>query len=104
MNMPLPVLRPVPGCRTKFHPRLAILDEVIAGLLWMQLDLPDDTTRDEMEVLAHRLVTRIRAGASEATIAVEIAGLQSAQLGRPANLPFIRDLAGRAIAIVGGAR
>ena len=106
MNMPapLPELRPVQGCRTKFHPRLDILDEVIAGLLWMQLDLPEDTTRDEMEVLAHRLVSRIRGGATEAAIAVEIAGLQSGQLGRPANLPFIRDLAVRAIAVVSGAR
>ena len=106
MNMPapLPSLRPVHGCKTKFHPRLEILDEVVAGLLWMQLDLPEDTTRDEMESFAHRLVSRIQTGAGDAAIAVEIAGLQSSQLGRPANLPLIRDLACRAIAVVRGAR
>ena len=104
MTMPSPALRPVHACKAKFHPRLEILDEVVAGLLWMQLDLPDDTTRDEMESFARRLVSRIRMGAGEAAIAVDIAGLQSGQLGRPANLPFIRDLAGRAIAVVGGSR
>jgi hypothetical protein len=103
MNMPapLPALRPVH--RTKFHPRQDILDEVVAGLLWMQLDLPDDITRDEMQAFAHRMVSRIQAGAGDATIAVDIAGLQSTQLGRPANLPIIRDLAARAIAVVRGA-
>jgi hypothetical protein len=104
MPSPVPALRPIHVCKTKFHPRLEILDEVVAGLLWMQLDLPGDTTRDEMESFARRLVSRIRRGAGEAAIAVEIAGLQSGQLGRPANLPFIRDLACRAIAVVSGAR
>ena len=104
MNMPAPSLRPAHGCKTKFHPRMDLLGEVVAGLLWMQLDLPDDTTRDEMEKLAHRLVLRIQGGAGDAAIAVEIAGLQNSQLGRPANLPLIRDLACRAIAIVQGAR
>ena len=104
MTMPSPALRPNHVCKAKFHPRLEILDEVVAGLLWMQLDLPDDTTREEMESFARRLVSRIRMGAGEAAIAVEIAGLQSGQLGRPANLPFIRDLACRAISVVSGAR
>jgi len=103
MNMPAPAFRTADG-KTKFQPRLEILDEVVAGLLWMQLDLPDDTTRDEMEGLAHRLVLRIRGGAGEASVVGEIAGLQNSQLGRPANLPLIRDLAGRTIAVVQGAR
>lgn len=106
MNMPAPLraVRPAHGYKTRYRPRLELLDEVVAGLLWMQLDLPRDIARDEMEAFAHRLVSRIRTGAGAAAIAVEIAGLQSGQLGRPANLAVIRDLAGRAIAVVSGAR
>jgi hypothetical protein len=88
--------------RIKFHPRQEILDEVVAGLLWMQLDLPRDVSRDEMEGFAHRLVTRIRGGANESAIAAEIAGLQAGQFARPANLPVIRDLAQRSMLAVKG--
>lgn len=88
--------------RIRFHPRQEILDEVVAGLLWMQLDLPSDVNRDEMQGFARRLVTRIRGGANESAIAAEIAGLQSGPLGRPANLPVIRDLARRSMTAVRG--
>ena len=89
--------------RIRFQPRLEILDEVVAGLLWMQLDLPGDVDRDEMQGLANRLVSRIRAGAGETAIATEIAELQSGRFCRPANLPVIRDLTRRSIEAVRGA-
>lgn len=89
--------------RIKFHPRQEILDEVVAGLLWMQLDLPRDVSRDEIEAFAHRLILRIRGGAAEASIAAEIAALQSGRFCGHANLPVIRDLARRAMAAVRGA-
>jgi hypothetical protein len=89
--------------RIKFHPRQEILDEVVAGLLWMQLDLPRDVGRDEIETFAHRLVTRIRGGANESAIIADIAGLQSHQFCRPADLPVIRDLAQRSMMAVRGA-
>lgn len=93
---------PVPR-KSRFNPRLEILDEVVAGFLWMQLDLPEDTSRSELESFAHRLVGRIQAGDGEAAIAGEITGLQIGQLCRPAN-PFVtRQIARRAIAAVDGA-
>jgi len=94
---------PVPR-KARFNPRLGILDEVVAGFLWMQLDLPEDTSRSELESFAHRLVGRIQAGDGEAAIAGEIAGLQSGQLCRPANPFVVRQLARRAINAVSGAQ
>ena len=86
--------------RTRFNPRADILDEVVAGLLWMALDLPQDVSRPELELFAHQLVARIRFGASEDAIENEIAFLQCDQLGRPANRDTIHELAGRVIGAV----
>ena len=83
MNMPAPSLRPAHGAKTKFHPRMELLDEVVAGLLWMQLDLPDDTTRDEMEKLAHRLVLRIQGGANEARSRWKLRACRTASWAAP---------------------
>jgi hypothetical protein len=88
--------------RTKFNPRASILDEVVAGLLWMALDLPQDVSRPELETFAHQLVARIRFGASETMVESEIAFLQSEQLGRRANHDAIHGLAGRVMNAVRG--
>jgi hypothetical protein len=92
-----------PARRTRFQPRLEILDEMVAGLLWLQLDLPGDVGRDEIQDLAHQLVSRIRNGVPETSIAAEIATVQSGQFCRPANLPVIRELTRRSIEAVEGA-
>lgn len=94
--------RLTPAHRTKFNPRAGILDEVVAGLLWMALDLPQDVSRPELESFAHQLVARIRFGASETMIESEIAFLQSDQLGRPANHDAIHGVAGRVMNAVRG--
>ena len=88
--------------KTKFNPRASILDEVVAGLLWMSLDLPQDISRPELETFAHQLVTRIKFGASAIAVESEITFLQSDQLGRPANHDAIHGLAGRVISAVRG--
>jgi hypothetical protein len=86
--------------KTRFNPRADILDEVVAGLLWITLDLPADVSRRELEAFAHRLVARIRFGAGEAIVESEIVFLQSGQLGRPANRDAVRGLAGRILGAV----
>ena len=93
---------PVHAHKTKFNPRSDILDEVVAGLLWITLDLPHDVSRPELEAFAHQLVGRIKFGASETAIESEIIFLQSGQLGRPADQDAIHTLAGRVIAAVRG--
>jgi hypothetical protein len=86
--------------RTRFNPRADILDEVVAGLLWMTLDLPADASRRELEAFAHHLVARIKFGAGEAIVESEIAFVQSGQLGRPVNQDAVHDLAGRILCAV----
>lgn len=86
--------------RARFNPRAEILDEVVAGLMWMALDLPQDVSRPELERFAHRLVSRIRIGASETAVEREIVCLQSDQLGRPANPATIHRLTGRVMSAV----
>jgi hypothetical protein len=93
-------LAAAPTRKRKFNPRADILDEVVAGLFWMTLDLPDDTSRDELEDFAHHLAHRIRGGASASAIAAEIDFLQRRQFCRPLDAAVIRGLAERTIATV----
>ena len=93
---------PIHAHKSKFNPRAGILDEVVAGLLWITLDLPQDVSRPELETFAHQLVTRIKLGASETVVEGEIAVLQCDQLGRPADHEAIHGLAGRVIGAVRG--
>ena len=95
--------RPLRDRRIKFHPRLDILEEVVAGLLWLQLDLPQDASRDEIEDLARHLVTRIRGDAGEAAIEAELTALQGLRFCRPANPAALRALARRLVTAVRGA-
>jgi hypothetical protein len=86
--------------KTRFNPRADILDEVVAGLLWMTLDLPADVSRQELEAFAHDLVGRIKYGAADTIVENEIVFLQSDQFGRPANQDAIRGVAGRIVCAV----
>ena len=76
-----------------------MMDEAIAGLLWMYLDVPEDASKTELEEYAREIVRRIHADASEAAIAEHIRSLQSNQLCQMPNPPAIRTLARRALAV-----
>ena len=108
IRVALPGLHPArPAARlhahkTRFNPRASILDEVVAGLLWMSLDLPQDISRPELETFAHQLVAQIKFGAGAIAVESEIAFLQSDQLGRSANHDAIHGLTGRIISAVRG--
>jgi hypothetical protein len=93
---------PIHAHKARFNPRADILDEVVAGLLWMTLDLPQDISRPELETFAHQLVARIKFGACEIAVESEIAFLQSDQLGRPVNQEAVHGLAGRVMTAVRG--
>jgi hypothetical protein len=104
MTMPVPEsATPARDRRTRFHPRLDLLDEVVAGLLWLQLDVPGDVSRGEIEDVAHLLVTRIQDNAGEDAIESELVVLQSLQFCRPANRTLLRQLARRLMLAVRGA-
>jgi hypothetical protein len=88
--------------RLRYHPRSDILDEVIAGFIWMDLNLPDDASLPELERFAHRLIARIRSHANQAAVESELTVLQKIQFCRAADPAVIRNLASRSIAIVMG--
>ena len=73
-----------------------MLEEVIAGFIWMQLDLPADVSRAELERFARHLILRIDADASQAAVEDELIILQRDQFGRPVKHDIIRALAQRA--------
>jgi hypothetical protein len=77
-----------------------LMDEVVAGLLWMSLDLPEDVSRPEVERLAHHLVLRIKAHDERISLEQAVAYLQLEQFGRPPDFAAIRDLVGRAVKVV----
>ena len=77
-----------------------VMDEAVAGLLWMYLKVPKDASRDELQDYAHEIVRRVHAGAPETAIADYIRALQSDQLCELPNLPVIHDLARRTIGVV----
>ncbi len=101
MTMPVPEsAAPARDRRTRFHPRLDLLDEVVAGLLWLQMDVPGDVSRGEIEEIAHQLVTRIRANTGEDVIESELLVLQGLQFCRPANRALLQALARRLVRVV----
>ena len=79
-----------------------LMDQMVAGLLWMSLDLPRDVSRREMEMLAHQLVLRIRAGFDNAALEREFTLLQLEQFCRPQNHAAIREVIRRAVNTVYG--
>jgi hypothetical protein len=86
--------------RLRYHPRSDVLDEVIAGFIWMDLNPPDDASLPELESFAHRLIARIRGNANQAVVESELAVLQKVQFCRAVDPAVIRNLASRSIAIV----
>jgi hypothetical protein len=91
---------PLLAQKRNYHRRNELMVEVIAGWLWMQLNLPNDITRVEMESYARKLVGQIRVGPRDLAVAGLIAALQADQLCRPARLPGLRELADRVKMVV----
>jgi hypothetical protein len=77
-----------------------ILNEVIAGFLWMEMDLPQNVSRDEVEELASRLISRIRADADEQVIEYDLTRFQLNQFCKPVKPLNLRELAKRAVVTV----
>lgn len=86
--------------RRKFNPRRELVEEVVAGFLWMALDIPEDTTLDEVTSLAGQLVARIQQGDGEVLIQVRLDDMQRHYLCRPADAAILRDLACRTVTLV----
>jgi len=66
------------------------------------LDLPADITRVEIDVLARKLIGRVRTGADEAAIILALTTHQRCEYGRPVDANAMRKLAQRTVAAVKG--
>lgn len=83
---------------TVIPPRIAlrksdILSEMVAAWLWMQLTLPADISREEMEACAATLIEAARWGAQEAAIEQKLKTLQTEQFVQPLNILAVKQLA-----------
>jgi hypothetical protein len=90
------------GGKRRFKPRCDILNEVVAGLIWIQMDLPENVSRSELETVAHRLVQQIIANAGVRAVEDELTFLQRNQFCRPVKPEVIRELARRTMSAVKG--
>ena len=88
--------------KRRFNPRSDILKEVVAGFIWIELDLSKTVTRAELETVAHRLVQRINADASARMVEDELVFLQRDQFCRPVQMEVIRDLVRQTVSTVKG--
>jgi hypothetical protein len=91
-----------PGFYRCSRPKQDLLCQVIAGLLWLSLDLPDDPTKEELDALAEQLVAGIAAGSDEITVVAELIRFQSKCFCKPPNISSITTLARRMISTVNG--
>jgi len=92
MNMPC-FVQPKPyEPRLRYCPRRGVLHEVLAGLLWMALALPDDATLEEFVSLAAVLAEKISGGAKRPDILAWLQDLQNTfQTGKAGSLPELSD-------------
>ena len=81
-------------------PRAEILKEVVAGLLWMAFDPPEDTPRSELESIAAHLIGRIQSHACRHVIEAEIRHVQRHQFCRISPPAFVTQLVERMTALV----
>lgn len=88
---------PAPPGRVRYNPRRDLTDEALAGLLWMSLDVPEDTTLDEMKSVAQQLGQLIRCGAGEALVESQLDYWQRLHFCRFVKADQLRALARRAI-------
>jgi hypothetical protein len=86
----------------RYRQKRDLLREVIAGFLWISLDLPDDTTGEELDAIAEQLVVDITGGSDETTVIAELMQFQCKCFCKAPNLSNITSLARRAISTVNG--
>lgn len=98
---PVSLLAPAPAadplCRVRYNPRRDLADEALAGLLWMSLDIPQDTTLEEVKEIAQQLAQLIRCGAGESLVQAQLEYWQREHFCRPASADMLLCLARRVI-------
>ena len=94
------ILRPR---KRRYAPRRNLLCEVVAGFLWLALEIPKEFSKEDVEDIALRLIARIRAGSTAAQLEQEMLTLQRSLLHRFGNAQNIHLIAPRLLSAVGPA-
>src|SRR5579862_2404321 len=84
-----------------YDTRFEILKEIVAGILWMALDPPDETPLSEFEFIAARLIKRIQRNTSPQVIEAEIGYMLRHQFCQLIAPTAISGLVTRIVAVVG---
>jgi hypothetical protein len=101
MNMPC-LAQPKPyEPRLRYCPRRDVLNETLAGLLWMALALPEDATLEEFVSLADMLAQKISGGAKQPDILVWLQDVQNALQTYPNGTGALLELSGRILEVAG---
>lgn len=77
-----------------------VLQETIAGLIWLYLDLPADASRDEVEDYADELIACIREGAKADVLEQRIRHLHFQRFCISSNARAMHTLVERSVAIL----
>lgn len=88
------------GWHARYSPRRELLDEVLAGFLWMSLDPPEETSIDELKIVARKLAMNIRAGAREDDVSHQLERLQKSYFSRKPRPEVLRAIAKVSIGLV----
>ena len=89
--------------KRRYAPRRNLLCEVVAGFLWMALEIPKEFSKEDVEDIAIRLIAKIRAGSTASQIEQEMLALQRSRLHRFGNVQNIHLIAPRLLSVVGPA-
>ena len=84
----------------RYAPKRNVLLEVVAGFLWLYLDLPADLTREELDMAAEQLVSNVLANGEEMALVAELARIQCNQFCGVANQRNLEFLARRTLSLV----
>jgi hypothetical protein len=95
-----PVINADRHSHRRYAPKRDILLEVVAGFLWLYLDLPADLTREELNAVATRLVTNVLSNGEERALIAELARIQCKQFCGLANQENLEFLAKRTLSLV----
>ena|SRR5438067_1512461 len=97
MNIAVPVLnvgkpRAWEKEKRRYRPRRDVLCEVVAGFLWIALEIPEEASREEVEGVASVLIENVKADCGEGRVEEEVLRLQRFQLCRSGDPERVRAI------------
>ena len=86
--------------KRRYCPRRDLLCEIVAGLLWIALEIPEEFSRKDVEAVARSLIGKVKAGCGVERIEQEMLRLQRFQLCRIGEADRHRAVVQRLVAAI----